>query len=175
LPGPAQGFGAVLPKHPDSWDKRHFETTYNSTHGEPKPVVKQDAQDTQTFVTTNQIFYKTGKELVSKPAGTSYKLGFLDNLKEKPGLLSGETLRLNDDPQHNTIIQRTWLPAQDAGVKARLNGIKSDVPLADNENSLPLGTGNYFAQERKDYDGAYRKIKSDVTRNPTEHVRMALR
>lgn len=112
---------------------------------------------------------------MANSAGISYKPGFLDALKDKSELLCAEKLRLSEDPQHNTIIQRTWLPTQDPGVKARMQGTSGGIPKEDNENSLPLGTGQYFAQERKDQPGAYRKIRTDVTTAPNEHTRMALR
>jgi hypothetical protein len=99
----------------------------------------------------------------------------LDHLKEKSELLSAEKLRTSSDPQYNTIIQRTWLPTEDPGVKARMSNKKSDVPLVDNENSLPLGTGDYFKSEKKQDPGAYRKLRTDITTAPVEHVRMALR
>ncbi|OMJ72777.1 hypothetical protein SteCoe_28695 [Stentor coeruleus] len=173
--GPKSGFGAVLPKHPDTWDKRYFETTYNCVHGEPGSKPKPTVPEHSNFITTNQTFYNTGKELVGNSAGISYKPGFLDSLKEKSELLCAEKLRTSEDPQHNTVIQRTWLPTQDPGVKARLSGNKIELPKVDNENSLPLGIGQYFVQEKKDNPGAYRRVRSDVTTAPVEHVRMALR
>lgn len=175
MPGPSQGFGSILPKHSESWDKRYFETTYNSIHGEPQPKPKTDAKDSQTFVTTNQVFYNTGKELIGQSAGVSYKPGYLDSLKEKSELLCGEKLRVSEDPQHNTIIQRTWLPTQDPGVKARISKNTGELLKFDNENSLPLGVGEYFTLQRKDNPGAYRKIRTEVTTAPTEHIHMALR
>lgn len=171
----------MLPKHPDSWDKRHFETSYSVftekiTSPNPclpsKPEKKPEASH---FTTTNQTFYNTGKELINQSAGLTYKPGFLDSLKEKSDLLCAEKLRTSSDPQYNTIIQRTWLPTEDAGVKARLTVKDSGVPKTDNENSLPFGTGDYFKSERKQDPGAYRKLRTDITTAPVEHVRMALR
>lgn len=113
--------------------------------------------------------------MVKNSAGIAYKPGFLDSGKEKSELLCAEKLRLSEDPQHNTIIQRTWLPHEDAGVKARLSGKIEGFLKIDNENSLPLGTGEYFTQQRKDAPAAYRKIRTDVTTAPCEHTRMAFR
>ena len=96
-----------MPKHPDSWDKRHFETTYNSIHGEAPPKPKSVEEDVKTFKTTNQTFYNTGKGLIGNSAGITYKPGFLESLQEKSDLLCAEKLRISDDPQHNTLIQRT--------------------------------------------------------------------
>lgn len=177
MPGPPSGFGAVIPKHPESWDQRYFETTYNGLYGEAPKKTKSGSspQDLATFATTNQVFYNTGKELVGNSAGVSYKPGFLDSLKEKSDLLCAEKMRNSSDPQHNTVIQRMWLPTEDPGVKARVTGNVGSVPKTDNENSLPLGTGDYFSKERKDEPGAYRKIRRDVTTYPDDHARMSLR
>ena len=171
----------MLPKHPESWDKRHFETTYSvftekspSTNPPKNPSLTKK-QEPGHFTTTNQTFYNTGKELLNQSAGLSYKPGFLDNLKEKSELLSAEKLRTSSDPQYNTIIQRTWLPTEDPGVRARMSNNKPEVVLVDNENSLPLGTGDYFRTERKQESGAYRKLRTEITTVPVEHVRMALR
>jgi hypothetical protein len=144
-------------------------------HGEGSGKPKEKEKDEEHFVTTNQRFYQTGKEMVGKGAGLRYKPGFLDGLKEKSDLLCAEKLRLSEDPQHNTIVQRTWIPARDPGVRARMEGGSREGPKEDNENSLPLGTGNYFKEERKDENAAYRKIRRDVTTYPDEHIRMAFR
>ena len=178
------GFGAVLPKHPETWDKRYFDTSYgdftenvqdfNGT-GKPQAASKKPKDDAGHFVTTNQTFFNAGQEKAGLSAGLTYKPGFLDSLKEKSELLCAEKLRTSEDPQHNTIIQRTWLPTEDPGVRARMTVKDLGVPKADNENSLPLGTGNYFTQERKEQPGAYRKVRSEITTAPVEHVRMALR
>lgn len=181
------GFGAVLPKHPDTWDKRYFDTSYNNftenvqefneTKAKTQGLNKKTSDQSGHFVTTNQTFFNTGKEMAGNSAGLTYKPGFLDSLKEKSDLLSAEKLRTSEDPQHNTVIQRTWLPTEDPGVKARttVKDPSSSLPKGDNENSLPLGTGLYFTQQRKEQPGAYRKVRSEITCAPAEHVRMALR
>lgn len=178
------GFGAVLPKHPETWDKRYFDTSYGNftqnvqefnEKAKSQSVGKKTNEDLPHFVTTNQTFYNTAKEMIGQSAGLTYKPGYLDSLKEKSELLCAEKLRTSDDPQHNTVVQRTWLPTQDPGVKARMTVKDLGVPAVDNENSLPLGTGNYFTEERKHEPGAYRKVRSEITTAPVEHIRMALR
>mmetsp|Transcript_10587 Transcript_10587/g.10605 ORF Transcript_10587/g.10605 Transcript_10587/m.10605 type:complete len:230 (-) Transcript_10587:44-733(-) len=178
LPGPSEGFGAVLPKHPAEWEKRYFETTYRAVHGhsaEPKAREKPSNED--HFTTTNQIYYKPGLNDANKVAGSSQRAGFMElTAKQKREILSAEILRTSSDPQHNTKLQRTWLPCEDPGVKAReVFGVLGSGPDKDNENSLPLGKGDYFKNDVKFESGAYRKLRTEITTAPSEHVRMGFR
>lgn len=95
--------------------------------------------------------------------------------------LVAEQLRRNPDPQHNTVIQRSWMYTTDAGVATRLKqATNPDLPATDNENSLPMGckcyaVGEYASRPKGSEPGAFRHKRMDVTRFPKEHVEMNFR
>lgn len=166
-----------MPKHPSEWEKRYFDTTYRSVHGHSVDPAPSTLQPEPHFTTTNQQFYKSAAPVASKVAGSSQRAGFMElSSKQKREILSAEILRTSTDPQHNTKLQRTWLPCDDPGVKARETlGALDQMPERDNENSLPLGKGGYFTNEVKFDSGAYRKVRSEITTAPNEHMKMGFR
>jgi hypothetical protein len=111
-------------------------------------------------------------------AGTTYNQTFaeLKAGKSKPNVLTAEYYRKNGDPQNDTKIQRTWIVQDDPGMKVReYQEYNNALPSADNANSLPIGTGQYFKQQRSNTVGAYRRLRSDATTAPREHLLMNFR
>lgn len=141
IEGNRRGFGAVLNRHEESHEQRFWSTTHGDTYGECNrtPRARLEASGL-------------------RPAGVS-------NLEQthkvtgcKVGKLCGEDYREGMDPAADTVIQRSWLYAQDASLRhIDYGGKKAPLPADDNMLSLPLGE-----MLRKGKDG--KRIQDDVER-----------
>jgi len=167
----------VLPKHPADWNRTYFETSYKSNFGTESAPRKNEVQEQDHFTTSNKAFFKGEGNKPYNPAGTTHKTSFMElSAKQRKEILCAEILKGSDDPQHNTKVQKSWIPSGDPGIAAR-ESFKhpDDLPPVDNENSLPLGKGNYFTKKFSDQPGAYRRVRCEITAAPSEHLNMGLR
>lgn len=152
--GTKSGFGAVLNRHGDNHDQRHFNTTNKDFYGE---AAKLSAAETQ------KGFQKT----FNQEAGGNAR-PFEEQGVHMISNLTGEVYSKSFDPQEQTDVQRAWMYQQDPGVSAVNAGIggRAIVPKIDNANSLPLATGVHSLQPKWDHPGAYRHMRQDVTLRP---------
>lgn len=151
ISGPLVGFGAKLPRHDRNHDARRFETTNASFYG--RPFKEQGRNIVQKYLNTTQIV--AGKEPLEK-----------ENVKRNVFLVA-EVLRKNEDPQHDTEAQRTWISKEDPGIEALKEGrVPKGIPKYDNGMSLPMGEGCRAEMPIMTEPGAYRRIRQDVTLIP---------
>jgi len=179
LKGPSAGFGAVLQRHQADHDKRYFDTTYSQVHnaGAPPSVERRTEEKYEHYKTTKEQFHTGAPHEELKVAGSTVKDVYLQ-LKgnQNPDLLCGEQFKIAEDPQKNTKIQRSWMYSPDPAIKAKESyPLPNQILDKDNENSLPIGEGEYFRRSAQHNPGAYRKIRSDVTTYPSQHIDMGLR
>lgn len=172
-------------------------TMNNSDFG--STLKKHDREHERTYmITTNHDAFsrplkQTASEIIKKHAESTLKpAGYITPLERFSGAalrssLTGETLRTSFDPQHNTRVQRSWLPAKDKAIDvAEMNvaknveinttgGKTSGDPMEnyrrnmtqkkdwDIATSLPMGDGQYNLQDKFWDAGTFRKIRTDVT------------
>jgi len=177
--GPSSGFGSLIPRHEATHDKRYFETTNQAFYGRGSsaPRRTQAGNSDFHFTTTSMMHFTAPRDDTFGSAGLASKSKF-DELAGIAGSdkLVAEQLRKNPDPQHNTVIQRSWMYTADPGVTSRLKQTMNlDLPATDNENSLPLGLGAYASRPKANEPGAYRHKRMDVTMQPREHMEMNFR
>ena len=149
--GPESGFGSKLPRHEPIHDARHFDTTYGAYHGS---ALKESAKEIV------QEFQKTLTMAAGKDAPAKSKI-------RQVMPLVGESIRTNNDPQHDTEAQRTWINKTDSAIEAVKEGkVPKELPKYDNALSIPLGEGYRAEMPISAEPGAYRKIRQDVTLAP---------
>lgn len=169
----------MLPRHQADHDKRYFDTTYSQVHngGAPPSLDKRTEEKMQPYITTQAQYHTGAPHEELKVAGSNVKDVYLQlKGKPNPNTLCGEQFKIADDPQCNTKIQRSWMYTSDPAIRAKESyPLPNQILEKDNENSLPIGEGDYFRRSAQHNPGAYRKIRSDVTRYPSQHIDMGLR
>ena len=111
-------------------------------------------------------------------AGTAKRADFAEFPDtDKPNVITAEKYRDNpNDPQNNTLVQRTWIGYQDPGMKVRdYAKTNPGIPEKDNEKSLPIGKGEYHNKNITGEAGQFRRIRCDATSFPREHLHMNFR
>ena len=176
-PAPWLGYNFTAPTKPKEEHKRYFDTTYSQAlrsseyHLRPKPE-----EDLNQFTTTYHAVHGTVGPRTASSAGVPAKSAFMDvSNKSKRNVLAAEIMRTGTDPQHNTAIQKMWLPTADPGIQARLNSAEPPLPMADNETSLPLGLGQYAQRANSQKPTGNRRFRTDVTTGPDLHLAMGFR
>lgn len=170
-------FGSTLKKHDREHDRLYTMTNYQDAFSRPKPETAHDIINK----------HEAGGR-AQKPAGWTKNQPKLEGIA-MTSVLTGEKYREGYDPQHNTEVQRAWLPAKDKalyvaknnlstndninktrGLSAsnfdRLKGYRenmSQVNDYDNATSLPMATGAYDIQNKHWGPGNFRHIRTDVT------------
>jgi len=87
--------------------------------------------------------------------------------------LVGEIYSVQADPQEKSDVQRSWLPAQDAAIRAvnQGNARKNQVSFFDNANSICLGEGLQSAtMKSSDERGTFNRRGTDVTKIPNSVI-----
>mmetsp|Transcript_36431 Transcript_36431/g.82333 ORF Transcript_36431/g.82333 Transcript_36431/m.82333 type:complete len:280 (-) Transcript_36431:9-848(-) len=126
VPGPRSGFGAVLNRHPDSHDRRFFNTTAGDFFGDDGVRRRPPRSDPAAL----------------RPAGVSSESVETRGEGVKTGKLAGECFYETSNPAMDTRTQRSWLYSQDASLKhIEYGGTKRILPKTDSALSLPLGEG----------------------------------
>lgn len=103
-----------------------------------------------------------------RKAGTNVRPFELQGTKIISNLV-GEIYSKQYDPQEQTDVQRSWLPQQDAAIRAvnRGNSRKNQVNFFDNANSVCLGEGIQLATRKvSDEFGTFNRRGTDVTKIP---------
>lgn len=155
--GTRAGFGAVIPHHEDSHDRRYFATENRDFYG------KQDAPGPQETV--------AGFMAKQRVAGTRVRPMEEQGTKIISNMV-GEIYNKEYDPQEQTDVQRSWLYQQDPAIRAvNKGGAKTtQVNFFDNSNSLCLGEGVQYTQKNSAATGAYARKGTDVTKVPNQTI-----
>lgn len=150
--GPERGFGATV----NRWEKDHGKSYLTSTNHEFYGAPKREAPGE-----TVQNFHKT-QSINSGERNYDPKQG----LKKLSGLIS-EVYNTSADPQEHTEVQRTWIYRPDNAVEAVKQGTnyQDQVKPYDNATSLPLGKGEHHYHKKSTDPGAYRHLRSDITKD----------
>lgn len=153
ISGPERGFGATVKRFGKDHGKPYFETTNHDFYGKPKRETPHET------VTT---FYKTS----SLDSGQRNYNDPSRGVKKLSGL-TGEVYNHQADPQEHTEVQRTWIYRKDNAIETvKLETAnKYDLPAYDNANSLPLGRGEHYYHKKSTDPGAYRHVRSDITKD----------
>lgn len=150
IPGPTHGFGATVKRFDKDHGKVYFSTTNHDFYGAPKRETPDET--VKTFTST---FHKSSGVRNYDPK---------QGIKKLSGLIS-EVYNTSADPQEHTEVQRTWIYRKDNAIEA----VKQDLHLQkqvkeyDNANSLPLGKGEHYYHKKATEDGAYRKIRTEIS------------
>lgn len=135
IPGSARGFGAVLNRHEENHERRHWNTTVGDTFGEGCRSARVRRLDPATL----------GAAGVSTENAEDQEHGV------KVGMLCGEEFRDRGDPASDTRTQRSWLYTTDASLKhIKYGGTRPKNPTFDNELSVQIG------------EGAMKKVREDL-------------
>ena len=150
--GPAHGFGSTVKRFDKDHGKVYFNTTNHDFYGAPKHELPSE-----TLENFNTTFSKSGGQRNYDPK---------QGIKKLSGLTS-EVYNTSADPQEHTEVQRTWIYRPDNAVEAIKSGVGSmnQVNEYDNANSLPLGKGEHYYHKKSTDNGAYRTIRTDITKD----------
>lgn len=151
ISGPERGFGATVKRFDKDHNKPYFNTTNMEFYGEPKKF-----SAAETTVNFNQTEGNNAGE-------RNYETK--SGIKKLTGL-TGEVYNTSADPQEHTEIQRTWIYKKDNAIEATKNGLAGtdQTKPYDNANSLCLGKGEHYYHKKSTDAGAYRHVRSDITR-----------
>jgi hypothetical protein len=154
--GTKAGFGAVIPQHEASHDRRYFATENSDNYG--TRIAPGPAQTVAEFKKTTEVL-----------AGTNMR-AFEEQRTKVISNLVGEIYNKKFDPQEQTDVQRSWLYQQDPAVKAVNEGCARVIQANyfDNANSLPIGEGEQLTKTFDGRMGAYAKKGTDVTKIPNQ-------
>ena len=150
--GTKQGFGSTLPQHAAQHDRRYFSTENRNFYGQPDAQgQKPSPADLKMAGTNVRPFELQGTKIISNLVGEIYSKQY--------------------DPQEQTDVQRSWLPQQDAAIRAVIagNSRKNQVNFFDNQNSLPLGEGVQLALMQFG-EGIYNRRGTDITKVPNQVI-----
>lgn len=149
VPGSARGFGAVLNRHEEGHERRHWNTTQCDTFGEGGPRSARERPRRINPATMDAAGVSTANA-ETRADGV------------KVGLLCGEEFRDKGDPASDTRTQRAWLYTNDASLNnIHYGGTRPQPAKIDNELSVPLG------------EGAMKKIREDLKARQGRLFRLA--
>lgn len=160
--GPQRGFGAVLDRHPENFEQRHWETTSGVTYG------------------YGQIRKGKRTDPCSIPHGAGVTVEMIANKKEgvMTGELCGENFKPDADPSQDTKVQRAWLYSADPALSNMQysKSVGKSVPLVDNEMSLPLGEGaqKKIMEQLKQRDGMLYRNSTNITKGRGHHYGVSI-
>jgi hypothetical protein len=137
LPGNARGFGAVLNRHEENHDQRHWNTSTGDSFGygvgSRRNIMRREP---------SEIPHGSG-------VSTEHEEGRSQGLRV--GILCGEEYRDRGEPASDTRTQRSWLYTHDASLRnIHHGGSRPNLPKFDNELSVPIG------------EGAMAKVRADL-------------
>lgn len=152
IKAPRTGFGAVVQRHDPEYGKSYFDTTNYDFYGKPKREAPKEAVEEFT-----KTFSKAGGQRNYDPK---------QGVKKLSGL-TGEVYNTSADPQSHTEVQRTWIYRKDNAIETAKTGSNffQQVKDYDNANSLPLGKGEHYYHKKTTEPGAYRKLRTDITKD----------
>lgn len=134
VPGSIRGFGAVLNRHEENHERRHWNTTQGDTFGEGNRSARQRINPATMHA-----------------AGVSTENAEVRADGVKVGLLCGEEFRDYGEPASDTRTQRSWLYTIDASLHhIHYGGTRPKPARVDNELSVPIG------------EGAMKKVREDL-------------
>jgi len=135
IPGSIRGFGAVLNRHEENHERRHWNTASGDSYGEGIRSARARINPA-----------------TMGPAGISTENAEDSFSGVKVGLLCGEEYRNRGEPASDTRTQRSWLYDLDASLRnISYGGTVPKLAKVDNELSVPLG------------EGAMKKVRDDLT------------
>ena len=152
IAGPERGFGSIVKKFDKDYGKPYFNTTNHDFFGVPKH--ENPAETVNSFSKTWST--NSGQRNYDPKQG----------LKKISGLTS-EVFNNEADPQEHTEVQRTWIYRKDNAVEAVKQDVHKTSQIAeyDNANSLCLGKGEHYYHKKSTEPGAYRKLRTDITKD----------
>jgi hypothetical protein len=152
ISGPKTGFGATIKTFDKEYGKRYNNTTNHDFYGAPK---RESPNETVTnFHKTSCI--NAGERNYDPKRGVMKLSG-----------LTSEVYNTSADPQEHTEVQRTWIYKPDPAIETVKTGMNfaKEQPHYDNANSLPLGMGEHYYHKKSTEPGAYRHLRSDITKD----------
>lgn len=152
ISGPERGFGATVKRFNKDHEKAYFNTTNHDHFGAPKR--ESPGETVEDFGKTQGI--NAGERNYDPKRGVKKLSG-----------LTGEVYNTTADPQEHTEIQRTWIYRKDNAITAtKTEGFGAEqIKPYDNANSLPLGMGEHHYHKKSTTPGAYRHMRSDITKH----------
>jgi len=152
LIGPPRGFGAVLDRHPENFEQRHWSTTSGACYG------------------YGQIKKGPRVDPISIKHGAGVTVEMMANKTEgvMTGELCGENFKPDADPSQDTRIQRAWLYSADPALSNMQysKSVAKSIPTVDNETSLPLGDGaqKKIMEQLKQRGGMLYRNSTNITK-----------
>jgi len=150
IPGPNHGPWTIVPKAPESEYDRHLRTTAQDGYGIPD---RPSATAYRKLREPDAMF--AGSTKLERSSGLGMKTGAI-----------GELFWHDDEPQHDTASQRSWLSYNDPLIKFKHEGIPQAKQTFN--TGLPIGEQKY------NYDTSQSFSKTRNISRANDHVASTL-